>query len=296
MEYAREYVSITTIAEILTNFKASFFAVTYGLKTIWIAGAIGLIAVFFTKAVKPYRWIIFLYAISSAATVIPGFYFRPHYFILFLPALGLLAGVTVVFVGEQLRRWVGVWLLPMPFLLFGVGVGYAIWLYDPYFFHHSPMHLCTSVYREENPFAISMDIADYIQQHTTEQDKIVVLGSEPQIYFYSKRLPASGFIYTYALAESQPFSEDMQREMIAEIEKVKPKFIVLVNSVYSWGKSINTVKILLDWYLEYVKQYETVEVIDINPGEPAKFYTGEALQTYQQKSKSSIWISELKTE
>jgi len=293
-EYAGEYISISTMEEIISNFSRELYSATFGVKWLWIWGALGIIALFFSKTMRPYRWIVFLFILSSWATVIPGFYFRPHYFVLFLPALGLLVGITIVFIQELLLKQGRGWLLAIPFILFGLGMRYTIGMYTQYLFLRSPIQLCDVVYLNENPFSISMDIADYIKEHTTESDTIAVIGSEPQIYFYSNRLPATGFIYTYPLAETQPYSAEMQKEMIAEIERVKPKYVVLVNSTFSWGKSFDTVKNLLDWYLKFIQQYETVGVIDLNPGEPAVYYWDEAVKTYVQKSKSSVWISRLK--
>ena len=55
-----------------------------------------------------------------------------------------------------------------------------------------------------------------------------MLGSEPQIYFYSQRRSATGYLYTYPLMEPQPFARRMQEEMIREIESTQPEFVVLV--------------------------------------------------------------------
>jgi len=35
----------------------------------------------------------------------------------------------------------------------------------------------------DNPFAESVKIADYLREHTSRDDTIAVLGSEPEIYF-----------------------------------------------------------------------------------------------------------------
>jgi hypothetical protein len=55
----------------------------------------------------------------------------------------------------------------------------------------------------ESPFAESIRIAEYLREHTSLSDTIAVLGSEPQIYFYSNRHSATGYIYAYGLMEAQ---------------------------------------------------------------------------------------------
>ena len=69
------------------------------------------------------------------------------------------------------------------------------------------------------PFLSLFRIADYLREHTTPDDTIAVLGSEPEIYFYSHRHSATGYIYTYPLMEPQKYARQMQEEMIREIER-----------------------------------------------------------------------------
>ena len=61
-----------------------------------------------------------------------------------------------------------------------------------------------------------------------------MLGSEPEIYFYSHRHSATGYIYTYALMEPQKYAQQMQQEMIREIERARPKYLISVAMNYSW--------------------------------------------------------------
>lgn len=50
-----------------------------------------------------------------------------------------------------------------------------------------------------NPFIESIEIARCIRERTTPTNRIALLGSEPQICFYSGRNSVSGFIYMYPL-------------------------------------------------------------------------------------------------
>ena len=80
----------------------------------------------------------------------------------------------------------------------------------------------------------SMAVAGYIQEHSLPTDRVAVLGSEPEIYFLAQRHSATGYIYTYPLMESQPYAAQMQRQMISEIESIRPAFLVLVMYKTSW--------------------------------------------------------------
>jgi len=294
IEYAREYVGIRSVSDVVSNLKKSVAVITQGVELFWIFGAIGLVALTFSKTVRPYRWLILLFVICSLACVVPGYYFRKHYYILFLPALGLLIGITFEFAKELIRKWKWTWLSPLPLLSFVILFFFSVNQYKNYLFVVSPEKLCSAIYAKANPFTESAEIARYLEEHTTDQDKIAVLGSEPQIYFLSKRLPATGYVYTYPLTEAQPYSEPMQKDMIAEIEKNKPKFLVLVNSTYSWGNSPAAAKIFWEWYQQYVQQYQTVGIVELNSTGDATYVWGDALQSYEVKSASNIWISQLK--
>ena len=85
-----------------------------------------------------------------------------------------------------------------------------------------------------NPFPESVPIARYLREHTAPGDRVAVVGSEPQIYFYAGRRSATGYIYTYPLMELQPYATAMQQAMIREIESADPRYVVFVRAVGSW--------------------------------------------------------------
>lgn len=63
-----------------------------------------------------------------------------------------------------------------------------------------------------NPFPESLEIGRFIRENSAENDRIAVIGSEPQIYFYSDRRAATGHIYTYALMEDLPIRYPCKRK------------------------------------------------------------------------------------
>jgi len=105
----------------------------------------------------------------------------------------------------------------------------------------------------KNPFDESIPIASYIKAHTDESDKVAVLGSEPQIYFYSNRLSATGHIYMYGLMEEQSYAERMQQEMIDEIESAKPRFVVQVLVPGSWVARPQSSQLVFEWMKSFLK-------------------------------------------
>jgi hypothetical protein len=104
-----------------------------------------------------------------------------------------------------------------------------------------------------------------VASHTSPDDRIAVLGSEPQIYFYAHRKSATGYIYTYPLIEEQPYAARMQDEMMREITALHPAFIIYVGGATSWSAPHpSTDRRILSWALDYTNRcYQLVGATDI---------------------------------
>ena len=128
---------------------------------------------------------------------------------------------------------------------------------------HTPRDLSRTIYGH-NPFIEAVEIGKYIRDRTDKNDRIAVLGSEPEIYFYAGRKSATGYIYTYALMEPQPFAAKMQAEMIREIESVHPRYLVFSWVDYSWMAQPESDQGIVSWGNAYVRNcYDPVGVADI---------------------------------
>jgi hypothetical protein len=77
------------------------------------------------------------------------------------------------------------------------------------------------------------------------------MGSEPEIYFLSGRRSASGHIYMYPLMEEHPYALKMQNEMIAEIERVRPEYVIYIDDELSWLPRGGSERKIVDWWNDY---------------------------------------------
>jgi hypothetical protein len=100
-------------------------------------------------------------------------------------------------------------------------------------FSFSPKDLSKWVYGTVNPFVESKEISDQLEKITKPEDIIFVAGSEPQIYFYSKRKSNTRFIITYPLNLPTSYREKYQNELVDIFSKDLPKAIVLSNRIHS---------------------------------------------------------------
>ena len=121
----------------------------------------------------------------------------------------------------------------VPILLLCAALGWPIYAMRGIFFYASAVEVCQTLY-SGNPFVEAIAIAKYLRDRTNPDDQIAILGSEPEIYFYARRHSSTGYIYTYSLVEEQKYAPEMQREMIAEIELTKPKYLIVVGIGASW--------------------------------------------------------------
>jgi len=260
--YASQYGSQVSVRQGFEILFARFGSILGTAWPIWAIAAIGLILSLFTSSMRPRLVFLILFVGSSAVAVCSGFYFRPHYFILFLPAVSLLVGAALA-VG--LRRFnasspaIGFALL----VIFATCLSWPLWSERDFFFQR-PLVEVNRMVNGSNPFPESIKIADYLREQSTRTDTIAVVGSEPQIYFYAQRLSATGYIYTYSLMEPQPYAHEMQLEMIHEIEQARPRFLVLVVMNRSWLASADSDQTIFAWANAYREtDYDEIGLVNI---------------------------------
>ncbi len=114
-----------------------------------------------------------------------------------------------------------------------------------------------------DPLPEAEAVAAFINENSPPSARVAVLGSEPEIYFLSRRHSATGYIYIYALTEAQPFSVKMRHEMVSEIESRQPEFIVLSDTARWQPRATNSPPGLFDWWESYQTNYMRVGVADI---------------------------------
>jgi len=263
IKYAGQYGSQVPFGEGLQILAGHFWTVLGTAWPVWAIAVIGLIASVTSPTVRNRAGFLITFAFLSALAVCPGFYFRPHYFILLLPAVSLLAGTGVVAALEALRNRGRNFRLAV-LLLFGGCIACPLWSERDFFFER-PLAEANRMVNGTNPFPESIKIGEYIRAQSSGSDTIAVLGSEPQIYFYSRRHSATGYIYTYGLMEPQPYAHQMQQEMMREIETAHPKFLVLVVVNKSWLAGRDSDQSIFRWALAYCDaNYEEVGLVNIS--------------------------------
>ena len=313
VDYARQYVQqVSSAEEAWMYFRGTFFdSMVASCWPLWVAATAGLFTVGIAKGDRKAKWFAYGFFVFAFLCVCPGFLFRAHYFIAWLPAVAIFAGAAcsqmILFSlrppktadshrsesarkqktadGRREKSAVAE-TVPAPFygllwaVVFVLVVGFGIVINGSkdFFFFIPPKLLCQYTYFP-NPFVESQEIADFIRSHTTPDQTIAVLGSEPQLYFLSQRRSATGYIYTYALMERQDFALKMQQEMAKEIEQSKPEFVVYVGFSlrFSWLWRPNSQFYIFEWCERFLQSdYRPVGLVVIAARDkPAIFIWGD---------------------
>jgi len=193
-----------------------------------------------------------------------GLYFREHYFILSLPALAAMVGLAVCSLQRALSEMAMMkqFSAAVPLALFAVVLGCNIFYQRQLLLQLPANQVCQIIYRPD-PFVGAPVLAGYIHDHSAADERVAVIGSEPEIYFYSQRRSATGYIYTYPLMEPQPYAQMMQREMMAEIEASRPEYLVWVSYDNSWNVRPSSDRAVFDWFARYLNDfYDKIGVVN----------------------------------
>ena len=290
-DYARSYTSMNSLSQGFLNFKYSFKPIFRSTALILFLCTLGGIFLIKSDVQKRVKYFSVCFLCASFLAIIPGFYFREHYYILLLPALSLFAAIgldslyaLMLKTGSKEHR-----------ALVILNIALVAALLQPMLtswetlFRATPDEVSRSIYGL-NPFVESPHVARYIKRHTNPDAKLAIIGSEPQIYFYAQRRAATKYIYTYALMEDHPYATKMQNEMISEIEMASPEFIVFVNIKTSWLERSSSNMMIFSWFNKYIEaNYKLTGLVDIINKEHTTYVWGKEAPNY--KPRSPFWLA-----
>lgn len=296
VEYARQYATLHSISQAGHWFWLRFPMAVSSTFTLWLLALLGLALVCFGGGFQGKRVWLAGFAGASALTVVPGFYFRLHYFLLMLPAVALLAGLGVAVANRYWREKNG-----NPRLAHGPVVFYGLLLAAIFlnnrgiWLEESPVSASRVIYTAES-FPEAQRLAAYIRTNSPPDARVAVLGSEPEIYFLSRRHSATGYIYTYELTEAQPFARQMTREMIRQVETNAPEFVVFVANPMSWnGPPGGDSSVFKSWWIAYRRQYRLIGLSQMISPTKVRWIWGAGAAAQQSDARTTLELYQRKT-
>jgi len=287
VKYAFEYVSYVSPNEAVGHFVDNFAPILNNNFWILSLSLLGVVSVCWDKTTRSKYTFFFGLLVFSFIAITPGFYFREHYFILLMPSLSMFAGIGASSFLKLSPTRHG---LKFAFFLCAL----FIILVTPLFtqknilFKMSSFEIMRHTYGL-NPFSESIKLSAYIKKNTNIDDVIAILGSEPQVYYFSKRKSATRFLYMYPLTDEHMYGRVLQAEMIKELENSQPKYILFVNMRSSWLWRKKSSRLLKVWSEDYLdKKYKLCGVVSISRGEkPIYYLNDQAVENYLDFKKNS---------
>jgi hypothetical protein len=258
---------------------------------LWLIAFVGLIAPLWNARARRHFGFTGGLLLFSFLALCPGAYFRPHYFVLLLPAAAILTGIGVSTTTEALAgagrsRLVAL----IPILIFLTAFGLSVFRQRQFYFSLDPEAALQATYGA-NPFSAAKKTADYVRQNSADTARIAVLGSEPEIYFYAQRRSATGYLYMYSLIMRQKYTGRMQEELIREVETNRPEYLVYVDVAESWGDRDRApqASAFLAWLREYSNRYyERDGVAEV--GDSPTYVWGDAAKSYVPGSRQAVYV------
>jgi hypothetical protein len=222
------------------------------------------------RAGRKQAWFVSGLLLFSFLAVCPGLYFRAHYLVLLLPAVALLAGSAVT--GRISAS------------IFAAALIFSLATQRDFLFHMTPVEISRDLYGLD-PFPEAIRISAYIREHTASNAPIAVLGSEPEIYFYTHRHSATPFLYTEPMVEPQPFALTMQNQMVRDLEQSAPEYVVRFPIEETLSLTPDSPTRLFDWWSDYGPQhYRIVAIADLLPDGSTVYRWDEAAEAYRPQS------------
>lgn len=256
----------------------------------WLAGAFGMIALFFAEKQWTKKAGLALLALLSFATILPGSRYYGHYWLQFFPALAICFGAGVFAV----QRW---FKGSVPGLIMGIFFLAAIshlLIYQQNYFNADRERLVRAAY-PGNPFVEHKKMADYLNTRLKPEDKLMVLGSEPQFYIYTNKKSPGRHFYTGFTSREIPEARLWQQETLADLRKSQPDYVVFSTQRFSWMMKEKSDQTLYQESYKFINQYYTpVAIADIiSPNETKLVFDAEAV-SYQRSSQEFIMIMQKK--
>jgi hypothetical protein len=279
VRYSLNYTGANSLSRGVQNLSHKMEPQFLYLKYVWLLAGIGIVAACCTRV--PVRNRLFLqgFTLCSILATTPGFYFYRHYFVMMIPALALLTGVAyeTCSIIEFKFNISAARLVALAVIAAAIFTG--IFRERDYLFRLTPGEVSRTLYGNDM-FSVSDEIASYLRENSDRHAKVAIIGSEPQIYFNAQRTAATDYIYMYSLDRPHADLTKMQDEMIREIEKSAPEYIVFVGVYDSWSNELAENKII-DWLDSYLVSYDLVGCVTVGGREESRIYWGAAAEDCQ---------------
>ncbi len=272
----------------LWYFVKTYFAfVVRHFEALWAVAALGLVGVWFMRTALVNKIAAALFFALSLGSVFIGLAFYPHYFVLALPAVALLAALLLAALRTRTGNAVPV-VLAVALLVIPVARNYYYYFTDNF---NTIQRICYG----SNFFPELRKIGEELGRRVASGQRIAVLGSEPQVMVYANRASATGHLFMYPILQGHPKSAVFRQQYLDDLKKNQPEYIVYNTLPTSWKQGY-TDEYFFKMAKNFVDQhYEEVGKAEMfSDGRPSVIYWDESAARYTFKTDRQILIYRLR--
>lgn len=265
---------------------------------LWLLAGLGLLGQFFLRIPPHLKIFAPLIALLAFATVWPGLRFYNHYWLQVLPGAAVLCGLGMKVI-ERLGQKVFTKKDSPSFIQNYLPISFFCLILLPTFIQERAYYVdpdTTSLLKDvygTNPFPEAKVIGDFLAQEASPDDQLALIGSEPELYFYTGMKSPSRHAYFSYLVNHKPGWEDRQAEFIRAIETHQPRYIVQFKHPISLLIYGPTAKPFFEWFDPYVAAYyEQIGLADMLPDETI-YRWGKEMADYAIKGEYQVMVYRL---
>ena len=288
IEYAWRYLSVVTPGDGVRFGLNGLGRVIASAPFAWLLALFGALACAWDPISRSRAGFLLAFSGCSIAAVALGLRFRPHYFLFLLPAVSLWAAVgTTAFARLLAPRDRAGWQAAAQIVLVVFALGASLAQHRELLFRMSPEEVSATSFGS-NPFREAVEVSRVLRERSDRNDRIAMLASEPEIYFYSHLRSASPFLYMTELLRDQEISRTLQREMIAAFEQARPRYLVISSRFDPFQRGPWRDTPLYEWARGAVRrEFVRIGVVEIRRDGPSRYHWGENLT---MPPRNSDWL------
>ena len=259
---------------------------------LWITSGIGILVAWLEK---PVRYPVYVLALTIAAGInlVLGGRFYGHYALNLLPFMAMWAGFGLYVLGNRIARQSGQRAWTYPLLSLPV-IGVTLFLVLSNYFPVDQTTMIRRIYGK-NPFEEMYNLGIYVNGIKGPGDQVLIVGSEPQGYLYTKTLAPTRHVFPAFISNDDPENVRYQEEAIEAMKSSKPKYLFLVVNSFSWlfKDESQAGRNYFNNAFYYVQQgYRKVAIAETYPDRPSRYIYGQEATNHEPQSSTYIEVYE----
>ena len=292
--FPSKYISSITLEQGYTTFFGRWNMLKPNYAIFLYPSFVGYALIYFSSVPRALKFTLVFFGLMCFLSIVPGLRFYGHYWLQIMPgaAIGFALLVDEII---QLSARIKAENFAKPILV-------VVFLFicfnhfsvaGPVYFKPNYDKILKMVYGS-NPFPEAKKLSDFVARRAAKGDKVAVLGSEPEIYFYLQEpMKTNHYYLTYLVDPRIEQAKTWSKEFLDEMDKNKPKFLFFVNHPFSWMLQKDYNPEVFDYYQDSVqKYYHPIAVADQLNDLQTKYMWDADVNTYKIQGKSFIYVWE----